>query len=490
MARKIKSIAFYYGLPLLAFALLLLLIFLIPRVFPIGLDLTWLIILTMIATAWYFGRGPGLVFAVLFELTLIYFSTQPFTGKSLVITFNRLVLFGSVVLFASARRNAERKLREQKELLQVTLASIGDAVIATDARGAINFINQPAETLTGWTKTEAAGKPLDEVFPIINEETRQPVESPFAAVIREGNVVGLANHTLLINKNGKEIPIEDSGAPIKDADGAIVGVVLVFHDVTERRRIEKERERLLKREQSARNEAETAGRIKDEFLATVSHELRTPLSAILGWSSMLKESNLEEKTIRNALGIIERNAKAQAEVIGDILDVSSIITGKMQIDAQPVELAPIVEAAAEKLRPAAAAKSIALTVSINDGKNLALGDADRLRQIVWNLISNAIKFTPENGSVEVRLGEIGSHLEISVGDTGIGIDKKLLPFIFERFRQGDSSTTRAHGGLGLGLAIVRHLVELHGGTVRAESNGREQGSTFTVRLPIADRQNK
>ncbi len=484
MAREIKSGFLRYGLALGAFVLLIGLTFLIPRILPVNLDLTWLIIITMIATAWYLGRGPGLMFAVIFEATLIYFSTlaQPFSLKLALITLNRLVLFGSVVLFASSRRKAEKQLREQRELLQVTLESIGDAVIATDIDGKINFINPTAENLTGWKIEEAEGRPLEEVFHIINEETRAPVESPFTAIKREGLVVGLANHTILITKDGREIPIEDIGAPIRDDEGKVIGAILVFHDITERRAAEHERERLFESEQSARGEAEDANRLKDEFLATVSHELRTPLNAILGWSSMLKKGMLKEENVRNAMTIIERNAKAQAEIISDILDVSRIITGKLQIESELVDLTPIILAAVETQQPAADAKSIALKLSLDENAGLVIGDADRLQQVIWNLVSNAIKFTPNGGRVEVSLEQADSNIEINVSDSGIGIEAKFLPFVFERFRQADSSTTRADKGLGLGLAIVRHLVELHGGTVQAASDG--SGSTFTVKLPL------
>ncbi|MGC2236579.1 MAG: ATP-binding protein [Pyrinomonadaceae bacterium] len=483
MAREIKSGFLRYGLALGAFVLLIGLSIGIPFLAP---ALTWLIIAAMIAAAWYLGTGPGLMVAILFEAALVYFAyaAKPeFTFKLALITFNRLILFGSVVLFASSRRKAEKRLREQQELLQVTLESIGDAVIATDIDGKINFINPTAENLTGWKIDEAEGRPLEEVFHIINEETRAPVESPFTAIKREGLVVGLANHTILITKDGREIPIEDSGAPIKDDGGRVIGAILVFHDITARRAAEHERERLFESEQSARGEAEDANRLKDEFLATVSHELRTPLNAILGWSSMLKKGMLKEENVRNAMTIIERNAKAQAEIISDILDVSRIITGKLQIESEPVELTPIIYAAVETQQPAANAKSIALNVSLDENAGLIIGDADRLQQVIWNLVSNAIKFTPNDGRVEVSLKRVDSNIEINVSDTGIGIEAKFLPFVFERFRQADSSTTRADRGLGLGLAIVRHLVELHGGTVQAASDGN--GSTFTVKLPLA-----
>lgn len=358
-------------------------------------------------------------------------------------------------------------------------------MIATDLKGLITFINPTAAAITGWSATEAAGKSFDEVFHVVNEDTGEPVENPFAIVKRQGNVVGLANHTVLITRDGHHLPIEDSGAPIKDPDGKMVGVIVVFHDTSERRRIEQEREALLSSEQEARQQAEASDRLKDEFLATVSHELRTPLSAILGWSAMLNLGDIDAKTRDNALKVIERNARSQASIIDDILDVSRIITGKLNIEQRTVDLAPIVHTAVDTLHPAATAKGIKLTVALEQTKSLVTGDPARLQQIVWNLVSNAIKFTPSGGRIAARLTHVDSQLELSVSDTGIGISKPFLPHVFERFRQADSSTTRTHGGLGLGLAIVRHLVELQGGTVMAESEGTGKGSLFRVRLPAA-----
>jgi PAS domain S-box-containing protein len=485
MGKKIFSATWRYGLALGGFALILLISFAVRHFFSFNLDLTTLIIAVMIASAWYLGRGPGLLVALAFEVTLDYFSTAPYTTRYSIIVFNRLVLFVSLVLFASSRREAEKRLREQREWLRVSLKSIGDAVIATDIRGSVNFINPTAEALTGWTLSEAVNKPLEEVFRLVNEETRQPAENVFTVVKREGIVVGLANHTLLIAKDGREIPIEDSGAPIKDQSGRMIGVIVVFHDVSERRRTEQERVELLKREQAARSEAEAASRLKDEFLATVSHELRTPLTAIVGWSSMLRTNSFSAESTARALETIERNAKAQTQIVEDLLDVSRIITGKLQINSRPVEFAPTVEAAVATMRPAAEAKGITLQVSIDHAAGLVFGDPDRLQQIIWNLVSNAIKFTPENGQIEVRLERVDSYFELSVRDNGIGIDRQFLPYVFERFRQADSSTTRRHGGMGLGLAIVRHLVELQGGTVSAASEGAGRGAKFTVRLPPA-----
>jgi CheY-like chemotaxis protein/nitrogen-specific signal transduction histidine kinase len=248
--------------------------------------------------------------------------------------------------------------------------------------------------------------------------------------------------------------------------------------------VEEERTQLLVQEQKARAEAEKLNRLKDEFLSTVSHELRTPLNAILGWSQILRASQVDEARMSRALETIERNARSQAQLIDDLLDISRIITGKIRLNVQTVELLHVVEAAIDTVRPAADAKSIHLRSVLDPAAGPVLGDSERLQQIVWNLLSNAIKFTPKQGRIQVCLQRINSHVEIVVVDTGQGISAEFLPHVFERFRQADGSITRSFGGLGLGLAIVRQLVELHGGTVHAESPGEGQGATFTVKLPL------
>jgi signal transduction histidine kinase len=253
--------------------------------------------------------------------------------------------------------------------------------------------------------------------------------------------------------------------------------------VTERKIVEEERAQLLEREQEARMQAEAANRIKDQFLATVSHELRTPLTSVLGWSKLLLDGDLDNTTATKAVETIERNAKAQAQLIEDLLDISRIVSGKLSLDIQIVNLKQVTEAGVEVVRLAAEAKNIQLHMVFVPGKIPVLGDPTRLQQVVWNLLSNAVKFTPKEGRVEVRLERVNSQIQIIVSDTGMGIPKTFLPYIFDHFTQADSSTTRKYGGLGLGLAIVRHIVELHGGLVQAESLGEGQGSTFTVTLP-------
>jgi PAS domain S-box-containing protein len=535
-----------------------------------------------------------------------------------------------------------------------TLRSIGDAVIATDATGAVTLMNPVAERLTGWSEAEARGKPLATIFRIINEHSRKPVESPVDKVLALGVVVGLANHTVLIARDGREIPIDDSGAPISAGDG-VQGVVLVFRDVTEKKRSEGrhdflsdatallaesldyevtlhrvadlavahfasfcaidlvrdgepvprrlvashadptkielanelsrryppaptartgvprvlrtcaselrseipqdgpagaesfdeadlhqarelglrsriivplassrgialgtmtlayaesgrtytkddldlaeelgkrcataiENAELYASVQRAREAADAANRAKDEFLAVVSHELRTPLNAILGWAKMLGTSHVDETRRGRAIDTIERNAVAMTQLIEDILDMSRVISGKMRLDVQRVELHRVIEAAIESIRPAADSKGIRVAWSRDSELPSLMGDPTRLQQIVWNLLSNAVKFTPRDGQVDVELHENGSALELVVSDTGKGIDPSFLPHVFDPFRQQDSSYTRTRGGLGLGLAITRQLVELHGGRITAESDGDGRGAKFRVTLPIA-----
>ena len=242
--------------------------------------------------------------------------------------------------------------------------------------------------------------------------------------------------------------------------------------------------RLLQFETKAREAAEEASRLKDEFLATLSHELRTPLTAILGWASMLRDTRLDEKTFKTAVEIVERNARTQQQIVDDILDVSRIITGHLRFDAEPTDLRGVVEAALDTVRHAAAAKSITLRAEFEPGVGPVVGDPRRLQQVFWNLLSNAVKFTPFGGEVRVSVGREGAHARVTVEDTGQGISPNFLPYVFDRFRQGDQSTTRVHGGLGLGLSIVRHLVELHGGSVCATSDGEGKGAAFTVELPL------
>jgi PAS domain S-box-containing protein len=297
-----------------------------------------------------------------------------------------------------------------------------------------------------------------------------------------GEEVPNSYETVGLRQDGTTFPFRVDVARIQLEDGA--ANLAFFTDVAEHRNAEKELSQALARERSARAEAEAANRMKDEFLATLSHELRTPLTAMLGWARLLRSGELDTDTAARAVETIESNARLQAQLIEDLLDVSRIILGKLPLGVRPVELALVTEAALDAVRPAAAAKSIRLSRVLDPTTGLVSGDPDRLQQVVWNLLSNAVKFTPSKGQVKIRLERVGRFAQIIVNDTGKGISAEFLPFVFDRFRQADSSSTRVHGGLGLGLALVRHLVELHGGSVHAASAGEGKGATFSVQLPL------
>jgi len=578
----------------------------------------------------------------------------PTEEREFVITFGRQC--GQSLARArrfEAERAAAALAERLRSSLSTTLRSIGDAVIATDARGDVTLMNAVAEGLTGWSEGDARGHPLSEVFRIVNEHTRMTVQSPVEKILDTGGIVGLANHTVLLARDGREIPIDDSGAPVRGENGAIEGVVLVFRDVTERKLHESrqtfladatrvlaesldyeatvarvaqlavprladwcavdlvvegerrpkrlavahldptkvgfakeldvkypprpdaptgvphvlrtgqpelysdipddllvagcedaehlrivralglrsamvvpllvsdrvlgvmtfvfaesdrrytsddlsfaeeltrrcsiaiENARLYASEQNARKTADVANRAKDEFLAVVSHELRTPLNAIMGWSKMLAADDFDELRRQRAVETIERNSVAMAQLIEDLLDMSRVISGKMRLEVQQVDVRKVAEAAIESIQPAASAKAITLSSILDTTLPLIMGDPTRLQQVVWNLLSNAVKFTPKGGQVDVVLRRNESSLEISVADTGKGVAPAFLPHVFDPFRQEDASSTRTRGGLGLGLAISRQLVELHGGSIVARSEGEGRGAMFSVSLPIS-----
>jgi PAS domain S-box-containing protein len=505
----------------------------------------------------------------------------------------------------STSQTETRQTKQQRKWFEVTLDSIGDGVITVDVDGKVTRLNPVAEALTGWKNADARGQPLESVFHIINEDTRVEVENPALRAIKDGVIFGLANHSLLITRDGNEISIDDSGAPIKSG-GDMLGAVLIFRDITERRRgeqarmrlagivdssedaiiskslegiitswnnsaermfgytpeeaigksivmiippelreeetmilgrlrrgeriehfetvrvtktgkrinlsltvspvrnkqgeiigaskiarditdkvrAERELTRLLASERAARERAEAASRAKDEFVAMISHEIRSPLNAILGWSHMLRQGALDKTATANALESIERNARAQAQLVSDLLDVSRVITGKLRINARPVDIMNSVESALESVHPAAEAKQITIDVQREPYATVVTGDADRLQQVFWNLLSNAVKFTPRKGHVSVKIARTNSYLEVAVSDSGTGIPEDFLPYIFERFTQADTTSARKHAGLGLGLSIARHIVELHGGTIAAESAGEGKGATFRITLPV------
>jgi PAS domain S-box-containing protein len=402
---------------------------------------------------------------------------------------------GAVLVFRDVtdERRAEDAVAEQREWFETTLESIGDAVIATDVQGHVVFMNPIAEHLTGWSLDGARGRSCVDVFRIINEESRRTVENPVSRVLAEGVTVGLANHTTLIAADGTERPIDDSGAPIRNRSGRIVGVVLVFRDITERRRIDAERrnvaderERLLNAERAARADAERASRVKDDFVAMVSHELRTPLNAILGWTELMMQSAQDQDVIARGLDVISRNTRVQAQLVSDLLDVSRIASGKLRLTIEKVDLVSLVRNVIETVQQAANSKHISVRAEIEAEAIPIAGDPARLQQIVWNLLWNAIKFTPAGGNVLVRVRDSAADAEISVTDTGVGIKAEVLPHIFERFNQANLLKTGGLGGLGLGLSIVKHLVDLHGGSIKADSPGEGLGATFMVVLPSGE----
>ena len=558
---------------------------------------------------------------------------------------------------AEEANRVERALRQEVEQarrwLETTLRSIGDGVIATDDRGGVTLMNPVAERLTGVTLAQARGKPLGDIFRIVSELTHAQCESPVDRVLREGVVVGLANHTLLVRADGVETPIADSGAPIRDDRGNIRGVVLVFRDASNestraarrsfmveataalsssldykqtlsklaqlavpgladwcavhvvgddgvpqqvavahadpakvrfalelgrrfpappdaprgvpevirsgrsehyplvgedtlaavaqsadhlrllrtlrlrsavivplttgsrvlgaitfvfaesgrvydedalafaeelgrRAGIAVENARLYTAAHKARQSADTANRAKDEFLAAVSHELRTPLTAILGWSKMLRQGAIDAEQREGAVETIERNAVTMTQLIEDLLDVSRIVSGKMRIELRRVDVRAVVEAALDAVRPPADANAVVIERELGTEPVVVMGDPARLQQVVWNLVSNAVKFSERGGRVRVALDREGSSARITVTDRGKGIEPRFLPYVFEPFRQADAGIAREKRGLGLGLAICKHLVELHGGTIEASSPGEGKGASFEVRLPIAE----
>jgi PAS domain S-box-containing protein len=342
--------------------------------------------------------------------------------------------------------------------------------------GRLLEVNETFTRLSGYAREEAVGRTTLELGLWAEPSDR---EAELAVVAKHGRVRDVEYRFRM--KDGRELVGLLSAEQIEIAGEQCA--LTVIEDVTERKRAEAERDQMLEREKTLRAEAEKANRLKDEFLATVSHELRTPLTAILGWVHMLETGDIEEKTARHAVNVIRRNALQQQQIVEDILDVARVITGKLRLESELVELTPVVQAALDTIAPAAEAKGLRLRSSL-DPEAAVTGDAARLQQVVWNLLANAVKFTPAGGEVRASVARLLTHVRVEVSDTGQGILPEFLPYAFDRFRQADMGTTRQHGGLGLGLSIVRHLVEAHGGNVHAYSAGEGLGATFTVDLPL------
>ena len=389
----------------------------------------------------------------------------------------------AIITDITARKQAEEAVNAAYRQLAFHVDSSPLAVVEWDSDFRVSRWSKSAERLFGWTAEEVIGKHVNEWQFVFADDVDA------VALVTNRQREGVEVQGVLRNRNytrdGSVLFCEWYNSVLRDDRGRLVSVLSLVLDVTARQQAEEERAALLIRERDARQQAEQADRLKDEFLATLSHELRTPLTSILGWASMIRNGEVEGANALRALETIERNARAQARLIDDLLDVSRIITGNLRLDLHPLNLTPIVEAAVDALRPTADVKDIQLRTDFISAECLVKGDPNRLRQVIWNLLSNAIKFTSRGGLVSFELRCVESNARLTVSDTGEGISAEFLPYVFDRFRQAEASISRRQGGLGLGLAVVRHLVELHGGTIEAESGGLGQGSTFTVDLPLA-----
>jgi PAS domain S-box-containing protein len=411
--------------------------------------------------------------------------TKPFSRREL------LVRVEASLKLAQLRRESlqrEQELRAISERAQqqteaafrhvtLLLESMSDAFIALDRDWHITYQNATAERINKKSRDKVLGRTLWEEWPAAIGSIS---EQQYRQALAEQTPVHFEQH--YYESPDHDIWLEVNAYPFEE------GLGIFYRDISDRKQSEQERERLLIQEQAARTEAERANRVKDEFLAVLSHELRAPLTPILGWARLLQTDTLEADIKVQAIKAIERNAKLQSDLIEDLLDVSRILQGKLSLTTIPVNLATSIQSAVETVQLAAQAKSIQIEVMLESNVISVLGDPTRLQQIIWNLLSNAVKFTPPEGQVSVQLKQAGKSAEIIVSDTGKGISADFLPHVFEYFRQADGKTTRQFGGLGLGLAIVRHLVELHGGTIEAESSGEALGATFTVKLPLASAQ--
>jgi PAS domain S-box-containing protein len=390
-----------------------------------------------------------------------------------------------VCMDVTDRKRHEAAVRQSERQMRLITDALPALIAYVDRDERYQFNSLAYEQWLGLSRESLRDKRIRDVVP----------SDHAYEIIRPRIERALAGHTVqfetrLTYADGITRDVEVTYSPDIASNGQVNGFAVLVVDVSDRKRVEAERERLLAAERAARQEAERVSRMKDEFLATLSHELRTPLNAIVGWSHILSGGPASPEDLAQGLQTIERNAHAQTRIIEDLLDMSRIISGKIRLEVRPVDPAEIIRASLETVRPAADARQIALELTLDpppaSGPAPAgiVGDPNRLQQIFWNLLNNAVKFTQKGGKVSVRLQRVESHLEIVVRDNGQGIDPSFLPHVFDRFRQADASTTRDHGGLGLGLAIVKTLVELHGGTITVHSDGKDQGTTFTVTLPV------
>jgi PAS domain S-box-containing protein len=401
-----------------------------------------------------------------------------------------LVGFAKVTRDLTQRRAHEEDLRRSEERFRLLIEGVADyAIFMLDPNGRVSTWNMGAERIKGYSADEIIGQHFSIFYPQDVKDSGWPAHELQEAA-EKGKFIDTGWR---LRKDGTTFWANVTITALRDDAGKLLGFAKLTRDLTEAKRAEametanQQREEMLDAERNARMAAQRATRLKDEFLATLSHELRTPLSAILGWTQLLlrPEASKGPEKQKRAIEVIDRNARAQVKLIDDLLDLSRVMTGKLRLDLHQVSLASIVEAAVDSARPSADVKGIRLKSILSSNPDIVSADSTRLQQVVWNLLTNAIKFTPKGGQVQVLLQRVNSHLELSVSDTGIGIPANYLPHVFDRFSQKDSSTTRAFGGLGLGLAICKQLVELHGGSIRAASLGEGRGATFSVQLPLS-----
>ncbi|MBD0263222.1 MAG: PAS domain S-box protein [Tolypothrix sp. Co-bin9] len=474
-----------------------------------------LFLAAVMVSSWYGGLKPGLLATVLSAMGCAYFFLPPIYSLAVsgfsVVGLVQFVLVGLLIsVLNTALRNARSQaqmnalaaqqnydrlrqsqdsLRQSEERYRLLVEGVTNyAIFLLDPNGNFTSWNIGAERILGYQEAEIIGQPFARIFSESAIERGQPEQ-----VLRKAASEGYSKENRWhIRKDGTFFWAHCVITPLRNEDGNLRGFSKIMQDITERKQIEEEKEQLLLREQAARAEAEAANRSKDDFLAIVSHELRTPMTSIIGWAGMLQTGMLDDATASLALETIERNANSQMQLIEDLLDISRIVRGDLPLSLGFVDLAEVIAAAIEVVQSMANVKAIQLNFIVDSSVKSIWGDSDRLQQIVLNLLTNAIKFTPDGGRVEVRLSvvsdsqeeETDNYAQIQVSDTGKGISVDFLPYVFERFRQADSTRTRSDKGLGLGLAIARHLVELHGGTIQAHSQGIGQGATFTVKLPF------